>query len=267
MAVGTAAAIAGGAALGGIGGAIKNKSTSSVLLPQATRQELETRDIIFGGGGTGPGAFGDLRSALQAGPGISDISASVEGTRDLAAIIGQQKQRGFLPTAQDLDLTRGLGQTLFAPQRQVLAQAFQRQEEQFGRQAARLGREITDPILRAKLARQQTEAETALAAQERQFSTDLALRLPQQRISLARQRAQVLETLSNRAIANRQALVGVGSQLLGQERQFRLAQGQREQTSGGGFGGFLSGALGGAGAGLSTVSMLEVLGSNSLNGG
>ena len=86
-------------------------------------------------------------------------------------------------------------------------------------------------------------------------------------MSLPQQRAQFAQMLSQQALQNRGALFGAGQQALANERQFRLQSGTRfgEQTteSGGGFGGFLTGALGGAGAGLGVANQLA--GNRALN--
>ena len=89
------------------------------------------------------------------------------------------------------------------------------------------------------------------------------MQLPGQEMGLRAQAAGVTQQrydLSQQAMRNRMSLAGLGSQLLGQERQFRISTGERYGTgtreSGGGLGGAIAGGLSGLGAGASIASGL-----------
>ena len=91
-----------------------------------------------------------------------------------------------------------------------------------------------------------------LGAQQGSYASQLALALPQQRLGLQAQGAQIQDALATQALQNRATLLGLGSQIQQSERNNQLATSDHwgKQQEGGGFGGFLSGAVGGATAGV-----------------
>lgn len=244
--------IGGSALLGGLAGAIPKRSsqTSTVDLPAASELEKYLSGNLTGG-------YKGLEELIGMGPGGSDVTAALESQRGLAGLLEQMQASGGMPSAEQIGQAQGYASDIFAPQRQQLQTDFSYQAEQANQLAAQLGRPINDPILRAKLARSQTEQSGQLAARQGAFAAEYANKLPYQTLDLAQSLANVRGGLASQAFANRQMLMTMGSQLLGGERNFRLGAANRTTTSkeGGGLGGFIGGALAGAGTGARVGSM------------
>ena len=200
--------------------------------------------------------FGQLNDYINAGPGQSDIEASLGASRGLADMLQQYSQGGFLPSESDISTANTQAGNLFQAQRTALSQAFEDQTIEANRRAAIQGRAGNDPILAAKLAQEQTRQSAMLQSQQGSLAQQLAMAMPGQRLGFASDRANLMGGLASQAMANRQAILSLGSQLGGNERNFRFSTADRtnNQSSGGGFGGFMSGMLGGAGMGLSAAS-------------
>lgn len=241
MAIGTTTALIGGALLGGIAGGQKDRSsqsqTSYTDAGAATQEEkLATAAVSRN--------FQDLQRMADLGPGDKDVTAGLESQRSLAAMLEQYSKGGYAPTSQDVDLA---GQML-APQQLALQQNLKQIQEQAARQQALSGRGPTDFVFQNRLNRNQLDLTQQLAAQQSQ----LAAQQPFQRLDFAQNLAQIRSGLASQAMQNRQAIMGLGSQIQAAERNFRLGTASRTGTqtteSGGGLKGAISGALGGAGA-------------------
>jgi hypothetical protein len=230
-----------GAALGGIAGSQGQRTSSEVNLgPESALGAATGRNL--------PVDYEALRGLVNAGAGSADVAAGAQGQRDLAAMLKQFSQGGFLPGQQDIATANQFAQSQFQPQ-QVALQQQQKQEQLKANQlAAQLGRPVNDPIIQAKLAQERMQSQERLGASQGAFASQFALNLPQQRLGYTAQLADVQNALASQAMSNRQALVNLGSQLRGQEQQFRLGSASRSQTSGGGLAGGISGALAGFGA-------------------
>ena len=239
-----------GSAVGGIAGAIGGAqgdtkgSSSQLLLGQEGAQEGQGREAAQ----QGLAGFKDL---INQGPGAQDVTAGLGAQRDLASQLQQYSQQGAIPSAEDIQQQNQLAGQLFAGRRQAITGAFAEQSQQAAQQAALMGRNPLDPVLRNKLAQQQTQQLNQLSADQGSFATQQALQQPQQRLGFAQQRAQILGGLATQALSNRQALAQLGSQLQQQQQNFRLSAAgkQSTETSGGGLQGALTGAIGGIGAG------------------
>jgi len=198
--------------------------------------------------------FQSLKSLLQAGPGEADVTAGTQGMRDYASRLQQLLSQGGV----DVAAGQQFAQNIFAPQQLGLQQSFQDQQVQANRMAARLGRTGNDPILRNKLAQEQTRQQAMLNSQQGAFAAEQAYALPQQQINYAQALANTRMGLASQAFQNRQNLMQLGQSLTQQERQYRLqAASQTGQTQfggtvGGGWAGALTGAMGGATAGAKT---------------
>lgn len=153
--------------------------------------------------------FGALRSLVsqqeQVLPGLEAVQQ-----------FGQALQAG----GPQLEISRGREQAerLFAGERAGLQNFFQELETGSAREAAQLGRTGADPILQAKLAQQKGQAFTALQGRQTAAAGQLAQQFGQQRFQALGQRAQLAQS----RLSARQGLLGLGSRLLQQERQFRL---------------------------------------------
>jgi hypothetical protein len=254
--IGTSAAILGGAALGGLAGAIPKSSNSASWTDTGARSDLEDK--------TYSGLHSDydaLRSFTDAGPGSQDVSSSLNSSRSLADLLGQYSQSGGLPSSGDINSANSFANNIFAPQRTALQQSFTQQETDANRLSARLGRSIDDPILQAKLRTGMMNQSAMLNSQQSAFGSDLALKLPGQRVDYASRQADVLGNLASQAFKNRAALLSAGSNLNQSQIDLRFRSGIQhgEQSGGGGVGGAITGALGGAGGMASAYSGLAGL--------
>lgn len=108
-----------------------------------------------------------------------------------------------------------------------------------------------------KLMQERTRQQQQLGAQMGSFQAQQAQAAPMQRLEFANQLSGVQGGLASQAMANRQALFGLGSQLKQQEQQFRLGTASRtsSQTSGGGAAGAINGAIAGMGTGGNIAGM------------
>lgn len=198
------------------------------------------------------GQFQDLQGLLtrggteQAG---GDIDAARQSQMDLLQAL-RGAQGG--PTAQNVAQGQAFARDIFAPQQEALNQNFEQSETETARLAARLGRSVDDPILRAKLAQSQAQETRMLGAQQGALAAQSAQGFQNQALQMQNQIAQVRGGLATQALQNRQALMGMGQSLLQQERNFRLSAANRQTTGSstqqGGFGDVLGAGLAGAGA-------------------
>jgi hypothetical protein len=258
MGLETAALIGlGGAAVGGLAGSLGKGSNQDYSSGMSLGNASSNEQL---GGSIMGSSIQDMQGLVGAGPGMQDVQAGLTSQRDLAAMLQQYAQSGGLPGEQDINTSNNIAGKLFQAQRLGLQQNFDDQSVEASRASALMGRTSSDPILRAKLAQEQTRQAGMLDAQQGAFSQQFALNLPGQRMGYAQQRAGLLGGLATQAMANRQALAGLGEALQTNERNFRLATasryGNQNTQSGGGWAGGLTGALAGAGAGLGIVGMM-----------
>lgn len=249
--------VMGGAALaGGIAGAKGQKKTSTQtsgmnLAPESALEAL--------GGQVSQEQLQGLRQLLGAGPGEQDVAAGTSAGRDLASMLQQYAQGGFMPGESDIQAAQKFAGGAFAGQQAALSQQFQDQQTEARRMAAQLNRPINDPILQAKLAQSQMRQQQLLEGEKTSLATQFAQQLPGQRLGFAQQRAELLGGLASQALANRSNLLSLGSQLQAQGQNFRMNTAERYGTStskeGGGLMGALSGAIGGASLGAGTEKL------------
>lgn len=242
-----------GAGIGMLAGSQKDQtsSTSNVNVGKAT--ELENL-----GTNTATTNLNTLTNLVGQGPGASDVAAGTQSSRDLAAMLQQYGQTGGIPTAADTSAANQYASTVFQPQQLALQQSFDEQNTRARQLASQLGRPVNDPIIQARLAQEQMRQGSQLTAQQASYGAQFAQNLSQQRLGYAAQLADVNNSLASQAMANRQALLSIGSQLQSNERNWRLGTASRTQTgeSGGGLKGAIMGGLAGAGVGMSVAGML-----------
>lgn len=217
----SAAAGLGSAIAGAVGGDSKqiSENVSTVDVGDQTRlNALATQDT---------NQLAALTGMVDQGPGGRDVLAGTEAQRNLAALFGREATTGGLPGQQDIRGAQGFASQIFNPQRVALQQALEQQSRSAARQGALLGRSATDPILRAKLASEQTRQQQMLEAQQGAFSADYANQLQQNRLNLSSQQANILGGLATQALQNRQTLLSLGNQLTQQEREWKLATATR----------------------------------------
>ncbi len=225
------ASVAGGigSAVGAVGGLLgKNTSgasgeTSGIRLGSASGLEQQATGAIGAN-------FDQLQQFTDLGPGASDVTAGLGANRDLAALLQQYQQTGGAPSSQDIGQAQSFAGQMFAGQRIGAQQSALEAQQQFSQQAAIQGRGGLDPIFRNKVAQQQQQQEALIGANQGAFAAQQAQQFSQNRLGFAAQRSNVLGGLASQALSNRQALVGMGSQLQAAERNFRLASGEKYGT-------------------------------------
>lgn len=168
------------------------------------------------------GQFNDLQNLLKFGPGQSEIQANTEFQNSFADQLQQLLRQSLNPTSSEISNNYSQAQQLFAPQQTALTQQFQDQNVASNRLAARLGRPGNDPILRNKLAQEQTRQQTMLNSQIGSYGMQLPELRGQQAMNLGGALSNLRSGLASQALQNRQTLLGMGSQLAEQERAYRL---------------------------------------------
>lgn len=216
--------------------------------------ESETRQQLFVdpptqlerlGRGTQSNQLASLRNILTRG------NTNFDAALDL---LSRFSETGGVPGRRDIDLAQRFAEDIFAPQQVAFEQELEEGRIATGRQAALLGRSTDDPILNAKLAIESARARGRLEAAEGSFASQFALNLPQRRLGFVLQRANIGENIRNQNIRNRLALFGLGSSLVGQERQFRLATGLQHTFQTGKSTGPSRGLLPSIGAGIGSIA-------------
>lgn len=246
MGIATSTALIGGAALaGGVAGSKGKKSTTQIGAQTSLGGKAEASQKA---------QLRQFQQFANQGPGMQDYQAGIAAQRGLAGIY-EEAQMGA--NAGDIERGQQFARDIFAPQRQALSQAFEDQLKDANRAAALAGRGGFDPILRAKLAQEQTRQGTMLEAQQGAFGAQQAQNMFGQRIGFAADRANILSGIGQQALSNRQNVFSAANQIAGQQNALRM--GQTTTTSGGGFAGALTGAIGGASAGLGMSSGINSL--------
>lgn len=225
--------MAAGALAGGIGGAIKKGPKMQL---SALGQEGQASSLA---------ALQAYRNLVGVGPNATDVSASLDASRGFANQLNNISSSGLY----DMAAGNRLAQQQFGGQRQAMEQQFQDQMTQANRSAAMSGRSSNDPILRARLAQEQSRQSAMLNAQQSSAAVDLGRQSTTDMLGLQGQRVGLLQGLSDQAFGNQQNLFGMGSSALQQDFGRQLASAQYEQSRGGGIGGALTGMAAGAGAG------------------
>ena len=252
MALGTAAAIAlgGGALLGAIGGGIK-KGPDYTSIGVDPRSSQYANDALM-----------RFQQYAAAGPGQQDVTAATEAGRGFASTLQGFANNGLFNMQQG----RALAEQQFAGQRTALGQTFQDQLAQANRQAAISGRGGNDPILKARLAVEQSRQSAQLNADQQAAAVNLGRQSSLDTIGLLSQRYGALQGLSQQAFGNQQNLFGMASQQRGLDLQQRgqdiqqsLGAAQYEASRGGGLQGALTGGISGLSAGITAAGGLQAL--------
>jgi hypothetical protein len=212
------------------------------------------------------GPLADIQKMVNAGPGQADVERSLNSQRGLADMLRQLSQSGGLPTAEDTAASTSLAGGLFNARRTSMNQTFQDLDTDNARLAARLGRDPLDPILRAKLGTTKARMSDSLAAEQTDWANNFALNLPGRRLGFASDAASVDAQLAAQAAQNRATLLGLGTNLLNSERNFRLGAAGKTTTQNANLGDAIGGFFGGAGAGLKIGSAFNSFGGNSGGG-
>lgn len=248
------------AIIGGIGAATSAAGSIASAVGRASRKD-PTFDI-------GQETSFEKQGSINAIEGLAgfrnalgrEVAQGSSAQLDLANMLQQYAETGAIPTAQDNVRSQAFAQSQFDPQRVAMRQAFQEQLTQANRQAALSGRGINDPILRAKLASEQTRQNALLQSQQGAFATQFAMQQPLQRLSFMSDRANTLVNRGQTALGNfaNMAQLGLGAQQQGFGQRFSLAQAkymeQANTRSEGEKIGDVLGSIGKATAGLGSMT-------------
>lgn len=196
--------------------------------------------------------YGDIEKLFGMGPGEQDVQAGLQSQRDFASMLEEYQRTGGLPSAADQASARDFARTQFDVERTRLGFAMEDERQQAARLAARLNRAPTDPIIQAKLAAQRMRGEQDIGAREAAFGSEFGLNLAQQRLGYAQSAAQMRSGLASQAMQNRLALLGLGQQLQGAERQYQLSRSGSTSTTSSPVS--LADVVGAVGAGASLVA-------------
>lgn len=189
--------------------------------------------------------YAALQGEVNAGPGQQDISDYMGNSRSLEALLGQYSQNGGMPSSSDFSQANGLASQAYAGQQTALNQSFQTQLQQGQNSAALMGRDGNDPTLQGALRSAQMLQQQQLSANQGAFGTQLAMQLPQQRLSYAQQQNTMMGGLASQALQNRSALLAQGNSILGGQQNYQIgASGSTTSNhSGGGLAGAFNGML------------------------
>lgn len=198
------------------------------------------------------GQLKDIESLIKGGAGAEDVTAALGSQRGLATLIEQLQASGGMPSQVQTQQAQAFAQDVFAPEEQAVRSGFAEQEQATSQLAARLGRQVNDPVLRAKLAQEQTRQLGQVSARRTAFGAEQAMAAPQRQLALAESLANVRGGLASQALANRQTLFGLGQQALQAERQWRLNTASQTTTTGSSPG--LLSAIGGVGAAIGSFA-------------
>lgn len=244
------------AVAGAVAGAAGNNSSNSAGINLTPQSAIGAQgQAMWSSAGT------DLTNMVNAGPGQQSVTDSLNANQSLAAALQAYAAQGG-PNSAQIGQANTFANQMFQPQSVALQQSFLQQNQQAANQAALMGRSPSDPVLAAKLATSQTQQQQMLNAQQGAFAANYAQQIPGQQINALNQRANVLGGLATQAMANRQALASMGSQMMTNDQNWRIQTGTRwgQQQSGGGVAGGIEGGLAGAGSGMKAYSGMSSMG-------
>jgi hypothetical protein len=199
---------------------------------------------------------------VNAGPGMQDVQAGIGSQRDLASMLQNYAQGGFLPGQSDWDTASQFSSRAFRPQEVALNQAHGESTQRMAQLAAQMGRPVNDPILQAKLAQERSQGMERLGASRSAYEAEFAQNLPMQRLGFMGQLSDLRGQLASQAMSNRQAMVSAGSNLEQVSNNFRLAGAGLSTTQGGGIRDMITGGFAGYGAGLRNQALEQQMGFN-----
>lgn len=254
-----------GAAMGALSGSqgsssTQNQSSTSTVSLRNSKDLDKGRSALEAAANTGTlNQYNALTNMINQGPGQADVNAANMYDRDLAFQMNQFMREG--PNQNQIDQANQTTNRLFAGQEAAMKFNFQDQEVQNNRLAARLGRSGNDPMLRAKLAQEQTRQQYMLGADKTTFTGQQLQQLPGQMMQMGSYISNIKNGLASQAFANRQNLLQLGNSLTQAERDYRINTATRttdstmSQSTPGGLSGAIGGALAGAGMGAGIGSM------------
>jgi hypothetical protein len=197
-----------------------------------------------------------LREDAEGQFGGAAFQRGLEAQEQFATTLGQAAQTG-LPDQQDISRAQDLAAEFTKARRQGLRDVFQRQEQESNQLAAALGRGQVDPVLRAKLAAEQSRAAQSVFEEQDALAQQFSQQGFQNRLQLGQQRAGILSTLGaserQRDVGQFQRRLGIAGEfgnVVSRESNIRIGKAQIEAARPQDQSGAALGSLLGAGAGF-----------------
>jgi hypothetical protein len=245
-----------GAIIGGVAGAAMGAGQKG--------QDLDHTGVLGIGANRTHAALSAYQNLVNAGPGASDVGNSLTASRNYGSALLNASQTGGFNMQQGNQLAA----QQYAGQRTSMEQSFQDQLAQANRAASLSGRSSNDPILRARLAQDQTRQQAQLMSNQSSAAIGLGLQYTQNSLGLQGQQVGVLQGLSNQAFTNGSNMYQMASAGYQQDFNNALTATGYENSRGGGAQGMMSGAMSGAaaGSGMGMGSGMSSMGS-SMGGG
>lgn len=182
---------------------------------------------------------------VQGGPNASDVTNATNASKGYASALQNASQTGGF----NMSMGNQLAQQQFAGQRSSMEQSFQDQLAQANRAASLSGRSSNDPILRARLAQDQTRQQAQLSANQSSAAMGLGLQYTQNSLGLQGQQVGVLQGLSNQAFSNQSNLFQMSTGAYNNSYDKSMTSLSYENSRGGGSQGMMQGMMQGMGAG------------------
>lgn len=242
-----------GAVIGGVAGGEKDTVTSSNKSGSGVSLRPESELEKYGGQLT-DSSLRSLEGMVNAGPGQSAITDANSQYGSLAEMLSGFAKTGGAPGQQDWLQAQEFAKSQFAPQQLQIDQSFEEEQMRAKQLATQLGRPVNDPYIQAQLSKQKMNMQNMMGAQQGAFIGQEARNNAMGRLGYTSQLADLRGSLASQAMANRQALLSLGSGVQAQERNWRFQTSDKwglshtTQESGGGFKGAMSGAMAGASA-------------------
>ena len=233
--VGAAAIFGGPAALGGLAGQQKDVQTQTYQVEAPTQTALGIQSEAVVGE-----SLAKLLELIK-----SQEGATSGAPAQYAKMLQDMIQSGGLPSEKQIGSANQFAANIFAPQQAALNNAFTQAGVDTARTSAQLGRSVDDPILAAKLAQYKGQQQNVLSGQQTALGSQLALQLPREQLGYS-------QALAAQALQNRQALLGLGSNIMQNQQNYGLSTAKRTTTGigGGGLKGAFSGFMGGLTLGM-----------------
>jgi hypothetical protein len=247
--------IAGSALVGAAAGSMKDRSSQSSSSASGVNLAQQSELDKYGGQLT-DSSLRSLEGMVNAGPGLSSIGEANSQYGTLASMLGDYSKNGGAPGQQDWLQANDFAKNQFAPQQMQIDQSFEAEQERAKQLAVQMGRSPNDPYIQAQLSKQKMQMQNMMGAQQGAFVGQEARNSAMGRLGFTSQLADLKGSLASQAMANRQALLSLGSGVQQQERNWRYqisdkwGKNNTEQESGGGMKGALTGAIAGAGVGM-----------------
>jgi hypothetical protein len=194
-----------------------------------------------------------MEGLVNQGPGMFDVQDSRNSSQALATMLQQYSQNGGRPMQSDLSEANSYAQQVMQPQMVAAQEQYRQQGQGALALADQLGRPGSDPILQNKMSQYQGHSTAMMQAQQGAIGAQYAQQLPGQRIGYMQDANAIKGQLAMQAMSNRQALLGLGSQLQNQEREWRKTTANKWSTQTGESGGGPLAALGMGAAMTGTV--------------